>query len=64
MLLTLKEDNTNGNPCLFCSLFELTVIIKLGEICTSVHLCIIFIYTNGVMLYTCPCMLLASTCAI
>ena len=62
MLPVLKEDNTTGCFCLCCLLCVLSMIIKSGVICTSVHLLAITVCTYSVLVYMCPCMLLV-TCA-
>ena len=40
------------------------MIIESGVIYTSVNLYTIIIYTDGIAVYMCPCMLFVSTCVI
>ena len=58
MLLSVKVDNTTDSFCLCCLLCVLPIIIKSGLICTSVHLHTIIMCTDGMAVYTCPCLLL------
>ena len=62
-LLIMKEGKTTGSFCLHCLLHVLSMIIKSGVICTSVHSCTIIMCTDVMAVCMCPCMLLV-TCAI
>ena len=64
MLLALKENNTTGTFYLCHLLHVLCMIIKSDAICTCLHLWTLNICTDGVAVYLCPCILLASACVI
>ena len=64
MLFALKNDNTTGSFYPRHLLYVLSMIIKSGALCTSVHLYTITICTDGRAIYMCPCMLLTIACVV